>query len=174
EGIAEFRQAAIGPARRPVDLGGALHGKRFVGTLGVELGDEGIELGLLLEAVHAWGPGGFLLERQMHALMASVLLGPAWLDALDLDAEPEPPDGQPAQIEQGIGGGERDAIVGADAGWQAALLEQAFEGRKSQVFPRGLERLAEQQIARGVIGDGEGIAVGLVAELELTLVIGAP
>jgi hypothetical protein len=38
------------------------------------------------------GRGGFLLERQMDALMASILLGMAWSDALQSDAEPQPSD----------------------------------------------------------------------------------
>jgi hypothetical protein len=34
------------------------------------------------------------LEGQVHALMAPVLLRSTWFDALDLDAEPQPPDGE--------------------------------------------------------------------------------
>ena len=34
----------------------------FVGPLGVEGFDEAVEVVLLLEAVPAWRPGGFLLE----------------------------------------------------------------------------------------------------------------
>jgi hypothetical protein len=55
------------------ELGRAFHGDRLVGALVCELLQEGIELGLLLQAVHGWGPGGFLLEGEMHALMAAVL-----------------------------------------------------------------------------------------------------
>jgi hypothetical protein len=42
------------------------------------------------------------------------------------------------------------------------------------VFAHRRERLAEQQIARGVIGDGERVAVLAVAQPELTFEIGAP
>ena len=149
-------------------------GERLVGALCVELPHEGIELGLLLKAVHAWGTGRFFFEGQMHALMAAVLLRLAWLDAFDLDAKPEPPDGQPAQVEQSIGGGEGNTIVGADGGRQPALLKQPLESGTSKVFAGGFERFAQQQIPRGVIGDGERIAVGLVAEPELGLVISTP
>lgn len=52
----------------------------------------------------------------------------AGLDALDLDAEAEPPDGKLGEVEEAIGAGERDAVVGADGSWQAALAEQLLEG----------------------------------------------
>ena len=51
-----------------------------------------IEAGLLLEEVGAGRLGGLLLERQVHAFVAPVLLRVAGLDAFDVDAEPEPPD----------------------------------------------------------------------------------
>ena len=41
----------------------------------VELLDEGIEAGLLLQAVHAGRAGRLLLEGEVHALVAAVLLG---------------------------------------------------------------------------------------------------
>jgi hypothetical protein len=145
-----------------------------VGPFGIELLDEIIEAGLLLEAVEAWRPRGFLLQGEMHAFVPAVLLGLARLDALDLDAEPEPPDGELGEIEQGIGAGKGDAVVAADGSGQAAFFEEALESGEGQLFPGGFKRFTQQQIARGVIGDSEGIAVGLVAELELALVIGAP
>src|SRR5258708_28784644 len=110
----------------------------------------------------------------MHALVSAVLLGMAGLDTLDSDSEPETADGELAEVEEGMGRGERHAVIGADGAWQASLLEEAFEGCEGKVFAGGFERLAQEQIARGVIGDGKGIAVGLVAELKLTLVISAP
>jgi hypothetical protein len=63
-----------------------------VGSVGVELLDESVEAGLLRQAVGPGRSGGLLLQGQMHALMAAVLLRMAGLDALDRDAEPEPPD----------------------------------------------------------------------------------
>jgi hypothetical protein len=35
--------------------------------------------------------------------VAAVLLGTAWLDALDGDVEPEPPDGELGEIVEGVG-----------------------------------------------------------------------
>jgi hypothetical protein len=77
-------------------------------SLGVELVHEGVEAGLLLEAVAAWRAGGFLLQGQVHALVAAVLLGTAWLDAFDGDAEPKPPDRELGEVEQSVGTGEGD------------------------------------------------------------------
>ncbi len=59
---------------------------------GIELADEGIEAVLLLQAVEARRAGCLLLEGEMHALVAAVLLRMARLDAFDRDAEPKPPD----------------------------------------------------------------------------------
>ena len=63
--------------------------------LGIELADEGIEAFLLLQAVGAGRAGCFLFESEVHTLVASVLLRMAGLDALDGDAEAEPPDRKP-------------------------------------------------------------------------------
>ena len=101
---------------------------------GIELVHEVVEAGLLLQAVHAWRAGGFLLQGQMHAFMAAVLLRLAGLDALDGDAEAQPPDRELGEVEQGIGAGEGDAVVGADGQRQAALAEQALEGGNGEVF----------------------------------------
>ena len=68
---------------------------------------EVIEGGLLLEDIHAWRARGFFLQCQVHTwrargfflqcqvhtLVASVLLGVAGLDALDIDTQAQPPDG---------------------------------------------------------------------------------
>jgi hypothetical protein len=72
------------------------------------------------------------------------------------------------------GGHEGNAIVRADGERQSALMEQVLERGKCKVFARGFERLAEQQIARGMVADGQRIAVGLVAELKLAFVIDTP
>ena len=53
--------------------------------------DEVIELGLLLQEVVASQLCGFRLQGRMHAFMAAILLRVAGLDALDRDAETQPP-----------------------------------------------------------------------------------
>ena len=52
----------------------------------IELLQERVELGLLLQDVGARRAGGFFLEVEMRAFMPAVLLGMAGLDALDRDA----------------------------------------------------------------------------------------
>jgi hypothetical protein len=76
----------------------------------------------------------------MHALMAAVLLRVAGFDRLDGDAEAEPPDGKPGKIEEGVGAGEGDAIVGSDGCGQAELPEGALEDREGISFFGGGER----------------------------------
>jgi hypothetical protein len=145
-----------------------------VGSFGIELVSEGVEAGLLLETVETWWPGCFGLQREVHALVAAVLLGLAGLDALDGNAEPEPPDGELGEIEQRIGTSEGDAIVGANGRRQAALDKQLLEGGECEVLAGGLQSFAQEQEARGMVGDGERVAIAAVAELELALEVGAP
>jgi hypothetical protein len=73
------------------------------GPLVVEAVDEAIEAGLLLQQVFGRGLGGFLLEREVHALVSTVLLRVAGLDALDLDAQAQPPHRELAQAEERLG-----------------------------------------------------------------------
>ena len=61
---------------------------------GIELVHEVVEASLLLQGIHAGGPGCFLFEGEVHALVAAILLGMTWFYALDGDAEPEPPNGK--------------------------------------------------------------------------------
>lgn len=39
----------------------------------------------------------------MYAFVTAILLGMAGLDALDADAQAQPPDGERGQVEQGVG-----------------------------------------------------------------------
>ena len=50
---------------------------------GIELANEGVEAAPLLQAVEARRASSLLLEGQMHALVAAVLLRMARLDAFD-------------------------------------------------------------------------------------------
>src|SRR6266568_1109669 len=57
---------------------------------------------------------------------------------------------------------------------QAALFKQALKGGKSKSFTGRFEGFTEEEIARGVIRDGQRVAVFFVAQQELAFVIGAP
>ena len=48
------------------------------------------------------------------------------LDALNADAQARPPDGQLAQVEQGMRGSKRHTVVAANVGGQAALSKKPF------------------------------------------------
>src|SRR5215472_812250 len=110
----------------------------------------------------------------MHAFMAAVLLRMTRLDSLDGNAEPQPPDGESAQVEETIGRGEGHAVVGTNGLGQAAFFKQAFKSGESSLFLDRLHRLAEQQVTAGVIGNGKGITISLIPQHELALVVGAP
>src|SRR5262245_35475956 len=82
----------------------------------------------------------------MHAFMATVLLRMAGLDTLDGDAEPEPPDGQPTQVEETIRRGKGNTVVGTNGMGQAAFLEKALKGCKRALFLDRLHGFAEQKM----------------------------
>src|SRR5262249_45743521 len=106
--------------------------------------------------------------------MAAVLLRMARLDTLDGNAEAKPPHGQATQVEQTIGRGERDAVVGTNGLRQAAFLEKALKGCKRALFLDRLHRLAEQKIAAGVVRDGKRVAISFISQHELALEVSAP
>jgi len=83
--------------------------------------------------------GGFFFQREMHAFVTAILLGMAWLDPFDADAEPEPPNRQLAQVEESVSGSERNTVIAADVGGQAALLKKPFKHGESVVFFGGRE-----------------------------------
>jgi len=174
EGVLEVRESAIGSCRGPVELGGVPHAKSLVGPFVVVTADECIELGLLLEKVAGSWLGGFFLERQVHAFMTAVLLGMPRFDALDANAEAEPPHRQLAQSEQSVGTCERNAVIGTDGVGQSKILESAFEDGKGIDLLGGREGIAGDEIATGEVADRERVAVASIGEHELALVIRAP
>src|SRR3989442_5441583 len=174
QGVTELGQAFVGPGRRRINVRGTLHLQGLVGSLGVELLHEGVEAGLLLQAVGARRSGGLLLQGQMHALVAAVLLRMAGLDAFDRDAEPQPPDRELGKVEQAVGTGEGNTVVRSNRLWQAALPEETLEGGDGQLFAGRPQGFAQKQVARGMVGDSQRVAILAVAEPELAFEIGAP
>jgi len=88
-------------------------------------------------------------------------------------AELDQPDGEGREASQG-GGGERHAVVGADAVGETVLLEELGEVLLGQFKGDGRAGVDAQDEAGGEIGDGEGEAVVGVPEAELALVVGGP
>src|SRR5262249_28886559 len=118
--------------------------------------------------------GGLKLQGQVHALVASVLLRATWLDAFDLDAEPEPPHGELGKIKQRIGRSEGHTVVGSDGFGQAELFEDAFESREGKPFLGGGSRSESKEMAAGEIRAGKRIEIPPICEHELALIVGAP
>ena len=127
ERIVEIGQSAIGVRGGLVDFRRTLHAESFMGSFGVEDLDEVIEPRLLLKKVGAGWFGGFFFQSEMHALVTTVLLGMARLDAFDADAQAEPPDRELAQGEQGMSGSEGNAVIAADVGGQATLFKKPLK-----------------------------------------------
>ena len=150
--VCELGQAGVGSRTRRVDFGRTPHGERLVWPFGIEFLNKVVEAGLLLQTVHSGRSGCFFLQRQMHALVAAVLLWVARLDALDGDAEAEPPHREFGEIEETVRTGERHAIVGPDRLGQATLLEELLEGSDGKVLAGRFKGFAEQEKARGVVG----------------------
>ena len=57
---------------------------------------------------------------------------------------------------------------------QAEFLERALEDREREGFLRRGKGFARQEIAAGEIGDGQRVAVPVIAEYELAFVVRAP
>src|SRR5262249_56829659 len=110
------------------------------------------EVGVRLQDVDAGGLGGLEVEGQMHALVAAVLRRMAWLDGLDLDAEPQPPDRELGEVEEGVRAGKRHAIIGADGLGEAVFLEDGLEHLEGISFLGGGERIVGEDVA--AVGSG--------------------
>jgi hypothetical protein len=67
-----------------------------------------------------------LLERTVDAFMAPILLRPAWNDAVEANAELDPPDGKPTESPHGKRG-ERRTVVSENRGGKAVLVEATLE-----------------------------------------------
>ena len=61
----------------------------------------------------------------------------------DVDAEAEPPDGQLGEIEESIGAGEGDAVVGSDRRRQALDQAMAMQDGMDGAFGRDAKVLVE-------------------------------
>ena len=73
-----------------------------------------------------------------------------------------------------MGGGEGDAVVGANGVGQPKILEGPLEHTEGVSLLRSRQRFTGEQVPSGVVGDGQRIAVALIAEQKFALVVGAP
>src|SRR3954470_16931684 len=112
-----------------------------MGPIAVELLDEGVEARLLLQHVSRGRFGGVLLQRQMNALVAAVILRMAGLAPLNLNSQPQPPDRQLAESVERVSGGEGHTVVGANRPWQPKFLEGPLEDGECESLLRRGERL---------------------------------
>ena len=142
-------------------------------TLVVEATEETVEAPLLCEERWRRRARGLALQRQVHALVATVLLRLARLDALVTDAELEPPGGQARQTSR-AGGGERWAVVAAKCARQP---EFAKDPRQDATHGRAVggcdSDTADDEATEGV-GDGQRNAPLPVAGAKLALEVDAP
>ena len=127
-GVLDRRQRfRIWTRRWTIDRGRAFLPGRLVRPLVVVCVTELVEA--LLLAVHRlvrW-TRRFGFECAMHSLVCAVLFGVAGHDALDLDAQPNPPQRQRRKSCQ-AGRSERTAVVRQDRPRQSVLAEDALEG----------------------------------------------
>jgi len=113
--VCEFGQAGVGSRTGSVDFGRTLHSERLVWSFGIEFLDKVVESGPVVAGLFISGRSGcFFFQREMHTLVAAVLLRVARRDALDGDAEAKPPHREFGEIEEAVRTGERHAIVGPD------------------------------------------------------------
>src|SRR5829696_892311 len=107
-----------------------------MGPLAVVLVDTGGEARLLLEDVGRGGLGRLAFEREMHPFVAAVLLRTAGLRPLEVDAQPEPPDGELAEAIERMARGEGHAVIGSDRVREPEVLERALEDDEGEFLLR--------------------------------------
>ena len=96
--------------------------------------------------------------------MTTILRGMAGLNAFDADTQPKPPHRQLAQVEQGVRGSEGHTVIAADVGGQSTLSKKPFKHSESVHFPCRRKRLAGEEKAAGVVGDGERVTILTIAQ----------
>jgi len=85
----------------------------------------------------------------------------------------EPPDLESGEAEDSLGG-ERDAIIRANQGWEAELSEEALEDGLDEGERDRRESLAAEEVTAEGIDHGERIAIDAVGGEELTLEVHGP
>src|ERR1700730_7520577 len=103
--------------------------------------------------------------------MPPILLRVAWLDALDVDAQAQPPHRQLGESKERVGAGKGGSVIGANRPREPKVLKNTLKDRKSEHGLGSGECLAAQQVAAGKVGDGQRVAVASISEHELALIV---
>src|SRR5438094_1924018 len=133
-----------------------------------------IESALLPPETLARRRAGRLLQRQVHPLVPTVLLGLARIDALESDSEARPPRRQLRETGRRRGRSKRLAVVRANRLGQPVPLEKLDEGGADVVVRRMVKTNDREQIPRRGIHHSERVAELAVASRELPLEVDAP
>src|SRR4051812_25363105 len=96
--------------------------------------------------------------------MAAVRLGASGIDALDLEAQAQPPDREPREAEERGGAGEGDAVIGAEGRRQSEVFEKALKDGEG-VTLLGVSRASQEKSrirwpADGPISAADAAAAG--------------
>src|ERR1035437_2644159 len=156
-----------------VNAAGRLIVQSLVRPFVVEHLPELIELLLLKPQRERWRLCRVLFESAVHPLMASVLLRPAWLNALMHDAHLHPSKRQLRQAKQ-ASTREWGAVVGSDSRRHSILAHSCFTDRSYLTEVHSRDDLAANQIAAVSVGDGEWIGPSTVSSVEVALEVHAP
>jgi len=140
----------------------------------VVLAPEAIKRALLPAERAARRGTGRLLQRQVHPLVATVLLRLPGVDPFELDAKAGPPSrqlGEPCRLRDGR---ERLAVVRPDGLRQTELSEQRDEHAMHVVRRRLVKPDTRQQVPRRRVHHGQRITATSIARRKLPLEVDAP
>ena len=110
----------------------------------------------------------------MHALMPTILLRMTGPNAFDADPRRSHQTDSRERLNNPFGEAKGTPLSERIASGKPRSLNNRSKAVKANCSWLDSHRFTQQQIARCMIGDRERIAIALVAELELTLVVGAP
>ena len=146
----------VRPRRGPVERRRRLLAKRLVGTVVVEVLAEAVEADLLLARTRGRRFGRLGLQGPMHALVPSVLLRLARLDALQRDAGLDPADRQARQSARARSG-EGCPVVRADGQRQAVAFEEPLDRHADRVGPGRDDDTGQKETAVLGVADGQRV-----------------
>ena len=161
----------VGSWRTAIRTAGGLSSERLMRALPVVLFSIRI-IGALLRPTIGLRRHGFF-KRSMHALVTAVLRRLAWPDSLGSDTKANPPLREftdPAYGQRRKG----HSVIGADRLRQPIFSKHPLKPGFDRWVARTLQSLAQKQVARKIICDGQRVTTPSVAHLEISLEIGTP